>query len=214
MIKALIFDFDGTIADTLPYTFSKIIEISKKYQIKGNKDEIIKKISQLTPKQLIKEFNISWFKIPIILWEIKKAQNLLYKKIDEIKIFPSLKKVLKQLKKEGFLLYIYSSNIKRNINRFLKKEGIDNLFKNIYTGNNLLSKDKDLLKILKKEKLIKDEVLYIADEIRDVLACKKIGIKIIGVSWGLAGDSLKNQLPDFLIKKPEEIFKILHSLKK
>lgn len=215
MIKALIFDFDGTIANTLPYTFSKIIEISKKYQVKGSEEEIIKKISHLTPFQLMKEFKIAWFKIPIILWEIKKAQKMLYKKIDKIEIFPSLKETLLRLKKEGYLLYIFSSNIKENIVKFLKKEKIENLFKKIYTSSNFLAKDKDLISIIKKEGFKKNEVLYIADEIRDVLACKKAGIKMIGVSWGLAGEKgLKSQKVDFLIRKPKEIFQLLEFIKK
>lgn len=215
MIKALIFDFDGTIANTLPYTFSKIIEISKKYQVKGSEEEIIKKISHLTPFQLMKEFKIAWFKIPIILWEIKKAQKMLYKKIDKIEIFPSLKETLLRLKKEGYLLYIFSSNIKENIVKFLKKEKIENLFKKIYTSSNFLAKDKDLISIIKKEGFKKNEVWYIADEIRDVLACKKAGIKMIGVSWGLAGEKgLKSQKVDFFIRKPKEIFQLLEFIKK
>ncbi|MCX7881474.1 MAG: HAD hydrolase-like protein [Patescibacteria group bacterium] len=214
MIKALIFDFDGTIADTLSFTFTRIIEIAKKYRLKNKQEEIIEKISHLTPSQLIKEFNISWLKIPLIIWEIKKAQKDLYFYIDKIKIFPFLKKTLKQLKKQGYFLYIYSSNIKKNIEHFLEKEKMNDLFKKIYTGSNLLGKDKDLIAILKKEKLKKDEVLYVADEIRDVLACKKIGIKMIGVSWGLAGNKgLKKHKVDLFVKNSKEIIKILNSLK-
>lgn len=210
MIKALIFDFDGTIADTLPYTFSKIIELSKKYKIKGKGKEIIEKIKELTPSQLLKEFQISWFKVPIILWEIRQAQKILYEKIDQIKLFPGIKMVLKKLKKTGYRIFIYSSNIEKNINKFLKKHKLEEYFEKIYVGKNLLGKDKDLISILRKEKLKKDEVVYIGDEIRDVLACKKVGIKIIGVNWGLAGEkNLKKHKADFIIKKPLELVKII-----
>ncbi len=210
MIKALIFDFDGTVADTLPYTFAKITELAKRYQIKNKEEEIIEKIRRLEPKQLMKEFKISWFKFPIVIWEIRKAQRLLLEKINQIKIFPNLKKVLKELNKQGYLLFIYSSNIKKNIDAFLEKEKIDHLFKKIYTGNNLLGKEKDLRNILKKEGLKKEEVVYVADEARDVLACQKADIKMIGVSWGLAGEkTLQSLKVDFLVKEPAEILKIL-----
>jgi HAD superfamily hydrolase (TIGR01549 family) len=209
-IKAVIFDFDGTIADTLPFTFEKIVQLSKKYRIKKEKDELIEKISQLTPQELIKEFKISWFKVPFILWEIKQSQKALFKEIDKIKIFPGIKTLLKELKKKGIKIYIYSSNFKKNIVKFLEKEKINQYFENVYVGRNLLGKDKDLLNILKKEGLKNDEVYYVADEIRDVLACQKVKIKMIGVLWGVAGErGLTKVKVDYLVKKPEEILSLL-----
>ncbi|MGB9883633.1 MAG: HAD-IA family hydrolase [Microgenomates group bacterium] len=207
-IKTIIFDFDGTIADTLPFTFEKIIEIAKKHRIK-QENEIVKKIRTLSPKDLFAEFKISWFKIPFILWDIHQAQKQLYLQIDKIKIFPGIKFVLKQLKKRKIKLLIYSSNLKKNIEKFLEKEKINKYFDEIYVGKNLLGKDKDLLEILKKECLKKEEVLYVADEIRDVLACHKAGIKMVGVCWGLAGEKgLRKYKVDYLIKKPRDLLKL------
>jgi phosphoglycolate phosphatase len=69
-----------------------------------------------------------------------------------------------------------------------------------------------MIKLLKKEKLEKEEVIYVADELRDVLACKKAGIKMIGVSWGLHRQRLlKENRVDFIVKKPEEIMKIVEN---
>jgi phosphoglycolate phosphatase len=211
MIKALIFDFDGTIANTLPYTFSKIIELAKKLKVKDFKEkEIIEKIRSLSPQELFCQFSVSWLKMPLIIWEVKKAQKDLYSKINKIKIFLGIKKLLKELKKKEIKLYIYSSNLKKNIVKFLEKEKISQYFENIYVGGNLLGKDKDLINILKKEGLKTDEVYYVADEVRDVLACQKAKIKMIGVSWGLAGErGLKKTKADYLVKKPEKILELI-----
>lgn len=210
-IKAIIFDFDGTIANTLPYTFEKIIEINRRLKVTGKKDEeIIKKIREMDYRQLMREFKVSWLKIPLIIWEIKKAQKELYKKIEQIKAFKGIEKLIIELKKKGVNCYIYSSNIKKNIEKFLEINNLKTYFKKIYTGSNLLGKDKDLLFILKKEGLKREEVFYVADEVRDVLACQKAKIRIIAVSWGLNSPQLlKKTGALFIIKKPEEILKFL-----
>lgn len=206
-IKAVIFDFDGTIADTLPYTFKKIIEINRRLKISNQKEEtIIKKIKEMDCRELLKEFKISWMKVPLIVWEIKKAQKELYKQIEQIKPFKGIKKLLIKLNKKKISCYIYSSNIKKNIDRFLELNDLKKYYKKIYTGSNLLGKDEDLLKILKMESLNKDEVFYVADEVRDVLACQKAKIKMIGVSWGLNSAILLQKAGAFfIVKKPEEI---------
>lgn len=214
MIKTIIFDFDGTIADTIPFTFKKIIEINKRLKITSKTDnEIIDKLKKIDYRDLLKEFRIDWFKMPIILWEIKKAQKELYFHLNKIKVFPGIKTLLKNLNQKNISCYIYSSNIKNNIEKFLEMNDLRKYFKKIYVGTNLLGKAKNLLEIIKKEKLEKEETVYVADEVRDVLACKKIGLKIISVIWGLnEGKLLKKIGADFIVDKPNEILVIANQL--
>ncbi len=208
--KALIFDFDGTIANTLPYTFEKIITLTQKYHIDNKKEKLIEKIRRLSPSALMKEFKIDLFKVPFVLWEIRQAQKQLFFQIDNIKPFAGIELTIKKLRENNLRLFIYSSNLKKTIERFLSKEGLKDYFEKIYVGRNLLGKDKDLLKILKEEGLEKNEVFYVADEVRDALACQKARIKMIGVVWGLAGDSgLTKTKVEYLVKKPEEILKLI-----
>jgi phosphoglycolate phosphatase-like HAD superfamily hydrolase len=210
MLSAVIFDFDGTLADTLPYTFKKIIEIAKKLKIKKINDlkekQVIEAIRKYSYQELLKKFEVSWLKYPLIIWEIKKAQKELGKNIDKIKPFKGINNLLKKIKQNNLKILILSSNIKSNIERFIDKEGWQNLIDGVYAGGNLLGKDKDMINLLKKEKLKKDELIYVADEARDVLACKKAGIKMIGVAWGLHDKLLlKESGADLIIDKPEEI---------
>jgi len=210
-MKALIFDFDGTIANTLPIIFTQTNRISKKYKINKETQEILDLISQLPFWQVLTELNIPWMKIPFILWDIKQAQEKLFRDIDHIQLFQGMKEVLIELSQRGFKLYIYSSNSRKNVIKFLAKEKIVSLFEKIYIGGGLFGKARGLTQILKKENLANTEVLYVADEVRDVLACQKANIKIIGVAWGLAGEqNLVQAQANFIIQKPTEILEIIY----
>jgi len=209
-MKALIFDFDGTIANTLPIIFAKTIQISKKYKINKETREILNLVSQLPLWLLLKELNISWTKIPSILWEVKQAQEEMFTEIEHTQLFDGMKELLTELAHRGIKLYIYSSNSHKNVIKFLEKEKIISLFENIYIGGGLFGKSKGLTKILKRENLTNEEVFYVTDEIRDVLACQKVNIRVIGVNWGLAGaEALSQAQATFIIKKPTEILEII-----
>ncbi|MCR4312791.1 MAG: HAD hydrolase-like protein, partial [Candidatus Roizmanbacteria bacterium] len=61
-IKYVIFDFDGTIADTLPFSFKKFLEIAKLIKIDDLSDkEIIKEIRSKSYQELLKgSFKRAW----------------------------------------------------------------------------------------------------------------------------------------------------------
>ena len=128
-------------------------------------------------------FKRSWLKIPFVIGVIKNMQVELEKEMDNIKFFLR-KKLLFDLKKAGYKLAIISSNRVENINKFIKHNKI-NIFDFVHGKTDLLAKQVIYEKFLRDFKLEKSEVIYMGDEIRDVEASQKVGIKIIGVSWGL-----------------------------
>lgn len=209
-IKFVIFDFDGTIADTLPYSFGKSLELLRKEKIDAPEKQIIKKIRSNNYIELMKEFKLSWLKIPFILRIIKQTQKDLYFYIDKIRIFPGVKSLFKKIKNKGYQIGILSSNMQKNVEKFLRVKKL-NFFDIVYCESNILGKDKTIKKMMRKYHLKPEEIIYVGDEIRDVEACHKVGIKMIGVSWGLhTMEALKKNGADYLAKKPGEIFKIIN----
>ena len=106
-------------------------------------------------------------------------------------------------------LAIISSNRIENIDKFIKHNDLD-IFDFVHGKTDLFGKAGYLGKFLDDFDLDSSEVIYVGDEIRDVEACKKAGIKIIGVSWGLhTVEALKKAGVDYIVKKPSEVFKII-----
>ncbi len=211
MIKYIIFDFDGTIANTLPFSFQKFLEIAKLLQIDDlSEKQLIGEIRSKSYQELLRgHFRKAWLKIPFVIKTIKSMQVELEKEMENIKFFPGIKKFLFYLKKNGYDLAIISSNRIENINKFIKYNKL-NVFDYVHGKTDLFGKADSLKTYIKDFKLIKSEVIYIGDEIRDVEACHKVGIKMIGVSWGLHTEkALKKNGVDYIANKPMDIMKII-----
>lgn len=198
----IIFDFDGTIADTLDRIFEIInllaVEVGFKKLTKKEFGEARKK----HPLKVIKQYKIPLWKLPFL---IKKGQKMLSGNIDQIKFIPGMEKTLYQLKKKGYRLGILTSNSKENIEKFLSVNKLG-IFEFVYCSGNLFGKSGSLRNILNKYNLKKEEVIYVGDEVRDIEACQKVGIEMIAVTWGFnSRETLVKYKPQFIIDKPEEL---------
>jgi len=210
MIKTVIFDFDGTIANTLPYTFRNLFELLKEEKVNINEQKMIKDVRSKNFQELMKEWKISWVRLPFILGKIKQIQKDLFNEIEKIKFFPGIKKLLVELKRKNYILAILSSNLDNNIIKFLKLNNLD-YFDYIHCGSEILGKSVAISNFIKENGWKKEESIYVGDELRDLEACQKSGVKMIGVSWGLnTTEILKKRGADFIVKKPSEILKIIN----
>ncbi len=210
LMKTIIFDFDGTIADTLPFTWKKVLQYLRKEKLVADSDEkLIEEIRLKSYHELMKKFKISWLKFPLIYLEIRKAQKDLYQIIETIQLFPGMRDLLKKLKNNNCQVGILSSNIKMTIDKFIKINDL-NYFDFVHCEKNLFGKDRALNNLIKKYKLNKEDVIYVADEVRDIEACQKANVKIISVTWGFNKDQvLRAYKPTWLVKNPKEILSIL-----
>ena len=206
LIKALVFDFDGTIADTWKVIFKILREHQEEWRLPEITKETIADFRGKPFFELIKKYNIVLLKLPFI---VSKTQKELKSRMVQVSLFKGIKEVIMSLKKRGYPLGILTTNSKENVLYFLKHHGLD-IFDFIQSERSILGKDKGLRNILDKNNLQPTEVLYIGDEIRDIDACKENNVKIISVTWGFNTKKiLKKNKPDFLVDTPSEILKIV-----
>ncbi len=203
MIESVIFDFDGTLVDS-SFAIDKLNKyFINKHKINNIGIESIKTINTLPLKQRFKKLGIPLYKIPLMSME---ALKVYYSSIGEIKLMEGIPDVLNKLVEHGMDLKILSSNSVKNIRLVLQNNKI-NFFSDISSSSNVLKKDKAIIKLLKKNHLSKDSVIYIGDQLEDIISCKKIQVKVVAVTWGYDSiDLLMQGKPDYLCRKPMELY--------
>jgi phosphoglycolate phosphatase len=206
MAKYIVFDFDGTIADTHQDIKNIVNDLKKDKDKEINFEEIRDKGT----KYLIKRAKIPFWRLPKLTYKVLTE----LRKRTDIKLFPEIINVFKQLNKK-YKLGIVSSNSKKNINEVLKKHKVQNLFDFIYSDSSLFGKHRVLKRMLKKYNLTSNDVIYVGDEDRDIIAAKKTSIKVIAVTWGYNSEKrLCKENPNYLVKFPKQLIKAISNLSK
>lgn len=199
----LIFDFDGTIADSFQTVVRSFNSLATQYNLKPISDNEIAQLHNLSSEEIIKYFKIPLHQIPSIINQIRTA---LLAEMKTIPTFTNLPKVLELLFKSGFTLGIITSNSEENVRSWLEHHKLTSLFAFIHIVNDFFGKGHVLQKIIKRYGIDKTSAFYIGDETRDIEAAKDNEIYSVAVAWGFTAEQvlLKSE-PHFIAHKPEDL---------
>jgi phosphoglycolate phosphatase len=201
----MIFDFDGTIADTFAHTMKITNILSDEFKFKKVHDHEIEVLKGKTIQEIIKHLNVPVLKIPNI---VAKARTELLKDIESIEPIEGLKQILPLIKQANVQMGILTTNSRENVERFLKVNSME-IFDFIHSTSRVWGKNHGLRKLMQQNQLTAEDLLYVGDETRDIEAAKKEGIKVIAVTWGYNSHAiLETFSPDFIAHTPDELFNI------
>lgn len=204
--NVLIFDFDGTLADSRKTLFHIANQLAEEFGYDRVTEDEIMRLSNLSSRDILKQSDIPPHKIPFFLKRVKKELN---EQISHLQPFQGIAEALNNLKKQGYLLGIITSNFNDNVIKFLKNNNLEHYFDFVYSGISIFGKDKIIKKVIKKHQLMIDKIVYVGDETRDIEAAKKSNIKVVAVTWGFNSATLLAKYnPDFLIHKPQQLIEI------
>ena len=205
-MKYIIFDFDGTLADSTAVLASAWNTIAQKYKFKGIELKEIESLKKLSIAERSKLFDFPLYKLPMIL---PQFYRLYRQSLNDVHLYNGMKDVLMEIDKRGYKILIISSNSQENILEFLNMNGI-HCVSNVLCSNRIFGKDKVIKKFLKDSNITPSEVIYIGDEQRDIVACKKVGVPIIWVGWGYdAIEVVQQEEPEYKVATPQEILNII-----
>ena len=212
-IKALLFDFDGTIADS-----SSGIIASTRYALDKNNagsgitDEDIKNaigpplvplieriLGKKADEKLVRNTALSF------------REHYTEKGLFMAELYEGVEKALKSLSAK-YTLFVVSSKPEEFLEKLMSALGIRKYFKGIYGPGLGLTplKKAELVKVCMAENNLKaDECIMIGDKAEDVTAAKANGIKTAGVLYGFGtAAELKEAGVACLIEKPDDLIKL------
>lgn len=203
LIKTIIFDFDGTMIDTLDILVDAYNALAPRFRCRLVSRAEQAMLRGRRPQEFFHEYHISLWKLPLLVRDIRKS---LKKLLWDTEIGEPTRTLLHSLQQKGYRLGILSSNTEEAIRHILAKHDLEQFFDFVVTGNNLFGKDRAMKKLLRRKGLRADEVVYVGDETRDVEAMHRLGVPIVAVGWGYAAPELLQKLvPTYLAHSIEEL---------
>ncbi len=197
MKKIFCFDFDGTIADTLPLIIGVADVLFKKMEGRELSGDFLRKIRKEGIEEVFREAKIPSYKLFFLYLKIKKKMN---KGVASIAVDKEMERVLKELKNKGHVVGILTSNSNENVIDFLNHNDLD--FFDFVKTSGVLGKGREIKKLKQQGR----DFFYIGDEVRDIKAGKKANVKTVAVPWGLSSrKALQKARPDVLIERPGDL---------
>lgn len=203
--KWVVFDFDGTITEYAAGIFSFYNEhIAAPFKSRRLEPEDWDTMKSLSISEKMKFVRISIWHAPLI---VRKCRKNFPEIISRLTMVEGLREACEELKAQGYKLAIISTNKRSNIEIYMKNNKIEHLFDSIFCdrGPFLSIKHRTIRRMMKKMKLTNKDIVYVGDETRDVVACRKIGVPAVSVTWGWESREVLAKANDKLADTPEEM---------
>ncbi len=211
VVKAIFFDFDGTICDTKDaaiYSFSKTLK-----ELGYNFDE--ERISELLGVKIDLMLKI----LGLEKDDIKREEGKFYENfilaVDKnlnscVSLWP-----IWEIRKRGIPLYVISNSRGDFLNKFISKLKISGLFSGVYGAEEFDTKDGMLSMLFEDMGIMSDEAIYVGDRFSDIRFAKKAGCISVAIynecSWSTL-EKIEKENPDFIINNFYELEKLIKKL--
>ncbi|MFA7073814.1 MAG: HAD family phosphatase [Endomicrobiaceae bacterium] len=207
--KAVLFDMDGVIVDSMPYHFISWFEALQKYGVSVTPLDIYEKEGEKS------DICIKYFfqknKVALdnkIITEVLTLRNDIFQKYFKLRLFPGIENILLNLKEQGILLAIVTGSSRNKVVSILPS-GISKLFDVIISAD-MLKQGKPFpepyLMAAEELQLAPSECMVVENAPYGIRAAKAANMYCVAVTTGLPeqylnqADEIHNNLNDIFNK--------------
>lgn len=188
MYKLIIFDFDGTLADTREL----IVRTNQEAQRAMGHEIVSEDIIQGTIGLPLAEGIMA--QMPELTWDDMPQWCATYRRIFDVMktkyvptMFPHVRETLEALHAKGCILTVASSRLSVSLNDFLRQMGLAPLFKLVLGADNVTAAKPDpapVLQTLQELSISPEDALVVGDMPVDILMGSRAGAHTCGVTFG------------------------------
>ena len=216
-IRAIVFDWDGTVVDTMPLKIENASRIFKKYYGVSCKNTrgSYKNYSGVSRKELFNLIAKDNIGKGLSSFEFSKmSAEFTLRNINSYKsstVFnEKYRDVFTWLMKRNLMLFISSSAVKEEIVKLAILLNIKDCFLEILGSFGNFRKGKHHINYIKKNyALSTDHIMFVGDEKADMRLSGRLGIMCVGVTNGKSKSSLEMGFADYVIQDLTELRSIL-----
>lgn len=202
--RLVVFDFDGTLVDSMADSIRIFQQIGPDLGLKPFHD--LEAARHTPTRKLLKEVGVTFWKMPKV---VRAFRSAVAEHAHELKLHLGIADALARLHGGGIRLGILSSNDEANIRRCLGANGVEHHFSFIVGHPQLFGKARALRRIRKRERIEREQMVYVGDETRDVDAARRAGIISGAVAWGYhAPELLERTSPTVFFRVPDDLAKL------
>lgn len=200
--RLAIFDFDGTLADSFPFLLSVFNRIADEHGFRRIDLAHVERLRRYGAREMMRHVGMPPWKLPLAAASFK---TLMRENAGQVRLFPEVDTVLRELARGNIQLTIVSSNAEDNVRQVLGPE-LSCLISQYECGMSVFGKSARIRKVLRRAAVAPGAALYIGDQALDAHAARRAGVAFAAVHWGYAPiEVLRKADPDHEFDLPASL---------
>ena len=210
MIRAIVFDFDGTLADTLPLLFHAFREVFRAHAGRELTDGDVVGMFGPTEEGMIRNGLA-----PALHERAVADLHALYEREHDrfVALDPAILSLLRRLRSAGCRLAIFTGKGRRTAGISLRRLALADYFDAVVTGDDVERPKPDpegLLRALAALGAAPAAAVFAGDSEADVRAAKAAGVRAIAVNWLKTPQTTEYTVaPDAMARNAHEFWRVL-----
>lgn len=184
--KAIAFDWDGTLVDSVDHIVKSMKSAGDKMSLAALSDESVRNIIGLGMEEAIRTLYPAISDAEIIVFRSHYSDAFFSTEVGVTHLFPSADRLLKELSEGGFLLAVATGKSRRGLDLALNSTGLKQYFSIERCADEAKSKPHPLMlhQIMDALNVESHELLMVGDTDFDMEMAQRAGVDRIGVSFG------------------------------